>query len=125
MREERPLRVVGCTSHADKHAVSANVPRPPVTMIDVLKHVLRFFTAADARSGERPLREKLAQGVTAGRPFVGLSDDRRLSLSETHTRIYWWCRPPKIGTGSTRPTVWAARAIGVFLCSDECVRASL
>ena len=23
-----------------------------------------------------------------------------LSLSETHARIYWWCRPPKIGTAN-------------------------
>jgi SnoaL-like polyketide cyclase len=23
-----------------------------------------------------------------------------LSLSETHARIYWWCRPPKMGTAN-------------------------
>src|ERR1700730_12399169 len=49
----------------------------------------------------------------------------RLSLSETHTRIYWWCSPPKIGTGSIRPTVCATRGISASLCSDKCVRASL
>ena len=28
-----------------------------------------------------------------------------LSLSEIHPRIYRWCSPPKIGTGSTRRIV--------------------
>ena len=23
-----------------------------------------------------------------------------VSLSETHARIYWWCRPPKMGTAN-------------------------
>jgi hypothetical protein len=25
-----------------------------------------------------------------------------LSLSQTYTRMYWWCSPPKIGTGRGR-----------------------
>jgi hypothetical protein len=50
---------------------------------------------------------------------------RPVCLSETHTRIYWWCSPPKIGTANVRPTVWTARGIGASLFSDRCVRASL
>ncbi len=46
-------------------------------------------------------------------------------LSETHTRTYWWCSPPRIGTANVRPTVWTARGIGASLYSDKCVRASL
>jgi len=38
-----------------------------------------------------------------------------LSLSETQTRTYWWCSPPKIGIGSTRPAVWTSRGIGASL----------
>jgi hypothetical protein len=48
-----------------------------------------------------------------------------LSLSETHTRIYWWCSPPRIDTANVSPTVWTARGIGASLCSDKCVQASL
>ena len=48
-----------------------------------------------------------------------------LSLSETHTRMYWWCSPPKIGMGSMRPTAWTARGIGASLYNDKWVRASL
>src|SRR5437660_399254 len=36
----------------------------------------------------------------------------RLSLSETHTLKYWWCRPPRTGIASVRPTVWMVRGIG-------------
>ena len=48
-----------------------------------------------------------------------------LSLSETQTRTYWWCSPPKSGTGITRPALWTAREIGASFCSDRCVRTSL
>lgn len=48
-----------------------------------------------------------------------------VSLSETQTRTYWWCSPPKSGTGITRPALWTAREIGASFCSDRCVRTSL
>ena len=50
--------------------------------------------------------------------YAGVAEP--LSLSETHTLIYWRCSPPKIGTASTRPTLWAARGIVASLCSDRC-----
>jgi tripartite-type tricarboxylate transporter receptor subunit TctC len=78
----------------------------PVIKLASAYHVLVVHPAVPAKSlGE----------------FVALLKDQ----PDKYTRIYWWCRPPKIGTGSTRPTVWAARAIGASLCSDKCVRASL
>jgi hypothetical protein len=49
----------------------------------------------------------------------------RVSLPETHARIYLWCSPPNIGTANVRPTVWTARGIGASFCNDRCVRASL
>jgi hypothetical protein len=45
-----------------------------------------------------------------------------LSLSDIQTRTYRWCSPPKIGNGSTRPTLSASRGIGGSLSSDRCVR---
>jgi Transposase DDE domain len=49
----------------------------------------------------------------------------QLSLSETYTRTYWWCSPPKIGRASVWPIAWMARGIGASFSSDRCVRVSL
>jgi len=48
-----------------------------------------------------------------------------LSLSETQTRTYWWCRPPRMGIESTRPVLETSRGTGASLRSDRCVRTSL
>src|SRR6516225_7800018 len=48
-----------------------------------------------------------------------------LSLSETQTRTYWWCRPPRMGIESTRPVLETSRGTGASLRSDRCVRTLL
>jgi hypothetical protein len=38
--------------------------------------------------------------------FEAIIDQREaeiLSFSETQTRTYWWCNPPRIGNESTHP----------------------
>jgi hypothetical protein len=39
-----------------------------------------------------------------------------LSLSETQTRTYWWCSPPKIGGERTRPVRHTSRRTGASFC---------
>ena len=39
-------------------------------------------------------------GIALEPYFRGILLNADLSLSETHTRIYWWCSPPKIGTAN-------------------------
>src|SRR6266571_3498603 len=51
-----------------------------------------------------------------------VQDIRRLVQSETQTRTYWWCSPPKSGTGTMRPAFRTVRGIGASFCSDRCVR---
>ncbi len=57
--------------------------------------------------------------------FGANSLESHLSLSETQTRTYLWCSPPKSGTGTMRPALWMVRAIGASFGSDRCVRTSL
>ena len=65
----------------------------------------------------------LRTGLTQPAPELQIIEP--LSLSETQTRTYWWCSPPKSGTGITRPALRTARGIGASFCSDRCVRTSL
>jgi hypothetical protein len=44
-------------------------------------------------------------------------------LSENHIRMYWWCRPDKIGMATMTPDRWTARPRGASLPNAKCVRA--
>ena len=59
----------------------------------VLDITLKLRKQAFAAARPAPLQSLL--------DCAGMSDRHlTLSLSETHTRKYWWCSPPKMGTAN-------------------------
>src|SRR5262245_13838428 len=61
----------------------------------------------------RELRD-LIRRMSKENPKWGAS---RIHGEHANALKYWWCSPPKIGTGSMRPTVWVVRGISASLCS--------
>jgi hypothetical protein len=45
--------------------------------------------------------------------------------TRNYVRQYWWCRPPRMVTGTIRPIRWTGRWTGASLFSDRWVRSSL
>ena len=68
-----------------------------------------------------------APGRGAGKAIHWLQEPvrRAVSLSETQTRTYRWCSPPRIGKLSTRPALRMSRGIGASLFNAKCGRTSL
>ena len=53
----------------------------------------------DRSKEARAIAEGMADSVSKQK-MLDVAANYELSLSETHARIYWWCRPPKMGTAN-------------------------
>jgi integrase/recombinase XerD len=90
---------------------------------------LRFFYGVTLGHGEIPERIPYAREPRK-LPLV-LSADEVVRFLEAvvptrnYVRQYWWCRPPRVGTGMIRPIRWIGLWIRASLVSDRCVWSSL